>query len=417
MHIETRPNPPPEMPLPRVGDLSGPAVTGAGGGYCPACGAHALTTFVDLGDMPVHIGILWPTAEAARTCRRGHLRLAFCGECSFITNIAFRADRLDYGHPYDNELGYSGVYRQYEHGLIKRLTRDHGLNGKRILEIGCGSGRFLRALCAEGRNVGIGFDPSLDGDLAELEGPVRFVRDYYPGDHGPVGADLVVCRQVFEHIPQPLDFLRSLRRTLANGYRASVYFEVPNFEHVLEELAIWTIIYEHCSYYRPDALAQVFSRAGFQVTRMSEDYQGQFIGLEAVPAHPANPQAFHPEVRAAVRDRIMSFVIRLEQKLSNWRAEMDDLRARGRRAVVWGAGARAVCFCNILNPGDAVPLVVDINPGKAGRFLPGTGQPIVGPEALATARPDVIIVMNEIYADEIRRTVAGLGLRTEFLQA
>ncbi len=48
-------------------------------------------------------------------------------------------------------------------------------------------------------------------------------------------------------------------------------------------------------------------------------------------------------------------------------------------------------------------------------FITGAGQPIVGPEALQEAQPDIVIVMNPIYMDEIRTTVAEMGVDAEFV--
>jgi hypothetical protein len=62
-----------------------------------------------------------------------------------------------------------------------------------------------------------------------------------------------------------------------------------------------------------------------------------------------------------------------------------------------------------------VPLVVDVNPRKQNTFLPGTAQRIVGPDALNGYKPDVVIVMNPIYSDEIRRDLESRGLRPEVM--
>jgi len=72
----------------------------------------------------------------------------------------------------------------------------------------------------------------------------------------------------------------------------------------------------------------------------------------------------------------------------------------------------------IVDPAGSVILhVVDINPRKTGRFVPGSGQEIVEPNSLRELHPDVIILMNEIYRDEIASDIAGLGLNPEFLTA
>jgi len=72
-----------------------------------------------------------------------------------------------------------------------------------------------------------------------------------------------------------------------------------------------------------------------------------------------------------------------------------------------------VSFMNLLEIGDQIAAVVDINPGKQGSFLAGTGHEILAPEALREIRPDVVIVMNPIYRAEIERDLAQLSPRSE----
>ncbi|MHC5009848.1 MAG: class I SAM-dependent methyltransferase, partial [Planctomycetota bacterium] len=56
--------------------------------------------------------------------------------------------------------------------------------------------------------------------------------------------------------------------------------------------------------------------------------------------------------------------------------------------------------------GREIDCVVDVNPGKQGRYLPGTGHPIVGPQALASRRPAFALVLNPVYRAEIEASVA-----------
>ena len=68
-----------------------------------------------------------------------------------------------------------------------------------------------------------------------------------------------------------------------------------------------------------------------------------------------------------------------------------------------------------LGVGEAMGCAVDINPHKHGHYMPGTGHEVVAPESMQNYRPDVVIVMNEIYTEEIRRQLAGLGLEPEII--
>ena len=78
-----------------------------------------------------------------------------------------------------------------------------------------------------------------------------------------------------------------------------------------------------------------------------------------------------------------------------------------------GSGSKAVSYLTTLGLGEEIAAVVDINPHKHGKFLAGSGHEIVGPEALVTLRPDVVLVMNAIYVAEIEANLRQLGLAPE----
>jgi hypothetical protein len=87
----------------------------------------------------------------------------------------------------------------------------------------------------------------------------------------------------------------------------------------------------------------------------------------------------------------------------------------GRRIVIWGAGSKGVAFLTTLGIRDRIRYAVDINPHKQGCFMAGTGQEVVGPELLRTFRPDLVIVMNPVYREEIRAALRRMGLDPEII--
>ena len=74
-----------------------------------------------------------------------------------------------------------------------------------------------------------------------------------------------------------------------------------------------------------------------------------------------------------------------------------------------------MAFLTTLGIKDEIPYAVDINPYKHGTFLPGNGQEIVSPEFLKTYEPDVVIVMNPIYMEEIGEDLSKMGLTPTLL--
>ena len=118
-----------------------------------------------------------------------------------------------------------------------------------------------------------------------------------------------------------------------------------------------------------------------------------------------------PTVESAVR----AFADRCGSVMQHWQNTIDQIVKDGGRPVVWGSGSKGVSFLTTLGVGKAIEYVVDINPHRHGKFMPGSGQPIVGPDMLADYAPTHVIVMNPIYCDEIGRDLERLGISASLL--
>ena len=144
---------------------------------------------------------------------------------------------------------------------------------------------------------------------------------------------------------------------------------------------------------------------------LGEDFGRQFLWIEARPAAP------EPVARAdgaAIGRRAAAFRGACEARLARWREELHRMTRTDRRAAVWGAGSKGVTFLNLLSDIPSISCAVDVNPHKVGMHVAGTGHRISSPEELASGDPPhLVIVMNPLYVDEIRRTLESLGLLAE----
>lgn len=346
---------------------------------------------------------------------RGDIVLGFCHACGFIYNLAFDPARLRYNADYENSLHFSPRFHAYAQDLASRLVRQYDLHGKDIIEIGCGKGEFLELLCKLGGNRGVGFDPSFVNEQNDEKAvDVTFIQDVYAERYADYKADFICSRHTLEHIAHPKEFLTQVRCAIGEKKQAVVFFEVPNALFTLRDLAIWDIIYEHCSYFSAPALVHLFASCDFEVKQITEAFEGQFLCLEAMPAAPKKAFAVPHDDLEKVSQWVAEFPARYSSKIETWKHRLEQLKESGKRVVVWGAGSKGVTFLNILGIQDEIAYVVDINPRKQGMYVAGTGQRIVAPEFLRRYRPEIVIVMNPIYKNEIRRITNDLGLTTGF---
>lgn len=385
---------------------------------CPSCSSAEVSVFYELKQVPVHSVLLLPTWEQALTYPKGDIVLAFCQNCGFIFNVAFEPDIHEYSSRYEATQGFSSTFNDFHRRLAERLADRYDLYGKRIIEIGCGQGEFLTLLCELGGNYGIGFDPAYVGGRSdsESENRITFIKDFYSERYAHYQGDFVCCKMTLEHIQGTADFVSTVRRSLRDRSDTIVFFQVPDVTRILHELAFWDIYYEHCSYFSLGSLARLFRRCGFDVVHLDKDYDGQYLMIEARPGYePEGISLDQEDDLGELKRGVAYFVESYPRKLETWRRSLYEIRQQGQRAVIWGAGSKGVAFLTALNIQKEIKYAVDINPYKHGTYMAGTGQEIVAPEFLREYEPEVVIVMNPVYLDEIKRDLSGMGLTPELM--
>jgi hypothetical protein len=204
-----------------------------------------------------------------------------------------------------------------------------------------------------------------------------------------------------EHIQNTGKFIGDLRRILSNKPDTLVFFQIPDTVRILQEIAFWDIYYEHCSYFSPGSLARLFRRNGFQIIDLKKGYNNQYLMIVAKLGMDQNAPLDIEEEPSSLRLDVENFVRSYEVGVSEWRQRLDDLCQARKRIIVWGASSKAVSFLTTLNIKEEVRYAVDINPLKAGTYIAGTGHRIVSPEFVVEDKPDVVIIMNPVYIQEI----------------
>jgi SAM-dependent methyltransferase len=328
--------------------------------------------------------------------------LVQCDHCSLVYNIALDPSLSSYDGGYENRQSCSPMFRGHMDGLATDLITRHALQGKRILEVGCGQGDFLALLCEEAGAEGVGYDTSYEGPGTALGGRVRFVDRYVSADEVSEHFDLIVCRHVVEHIGAIGVFLAELRAIADKCGNAVTVIETPSFEWTARNACFWDVFYEHCNYFTESCLEYLCRLAGFSVVRhrLAFGRQYQVLELRGAPSTELPPRPprvvelteFSRDCEAAVKS--LGLLLKGHDSAKGW--------------AIWGAGAKCVALANRLR--DMQPnVVIDTNPAKQGCFIPATRIPIIAPEDPRVMELALILVANPNYADEIALTLDGLA--------
>ncbi len=199
-------------------------------------------------------------------------RIARCLNCDFIfLNPRPAEDRLvglyanHRQNPYFAE-GYEPV--EYELPVLAKIVRqiETYVRQGHLLEIGCGRGDFLklaqtRGFSVTGCDIFGGQKPALDG-ISFFDGTLK------EAGFGAESFDVVVIRNVLEHLFDPNSEIREIRRILKpNGH---LYLKVPNveFEHGFNCRLVFGKEHAfeppyHLNYFSPASLLAFLGKAGF----------------------------------------------------------------------------------------------------------------------------------------------------------
>lgn len=139
--------------------------------------------------------------------------------------------------------------------------------GGRLLDIGCGNGRFLAVMKMLGWEVyGIEPDPSSSCHAKDITGAVIYStlqEAHFPDDF----FDVITMNHVLEHIDSPLSVLKEVYRILRVGGKLGIC--VPNWKS-LSHRVFQRYCYNldpprHVTMYEPSVLVLACKKAGFAV--------------------------------------------------------------------------------------------------------------------------------------------------------
>lgn len=387
--------------------------------HCPACTGSNISIFHELNKTPVNSCLLLKSQQEALAFPTGKIILTTCHDCGFIFNQAFDTSLTEYSSLYEETQRFSPTFNTFQDKLINRLLNDYNIHNKHVIEIGCGKGEFLIALCQIGNNKGIGFDPGFISSriASKMEqythAHIEFIKDFYSAKYLHHQADLYCCKMTLEHIHQPALILQTIRQSINNNYNARVFIQVPNAERIINECAFEDIYYEHCNYFTQSSLNKILELNHFSVIENYYEYDNQYLTLIAKPL-PVSTLC-KKTAKESSTPNFQNFHQRWTTKKQTWEQLLRHWSEKKSKVVLWGGGSKAVSFLTSLNTYEIIEFVVDINPFRQDSYLPTTGQRIVAPKFLLEYKPDIIVIMNPVYLSEISESLNAMNLKPEIL--
>jgi 2-polyprenyl-3-methyl-5-hydroxy-6-metoxy-1,4-benzoquinol methylase len=228
---------------------------------CPLCGLHDFKPLVEAQDTAAEKSGLW---FAVVQCQK-------CGLCftnprpTFPSISAFYP--ASYG-PHQHRRALNDRSRSHRSQSKQKDSNLFSSSAGRMLDFGCGAGRFLQRMHRRGWLV-LGLDPSAAA--------VEFIRDqlHLPALQGslphpdlkPASFELITMWHALEHVHAPTQILREAHRLLVPG--GKLHVAVPNIDSLPFRWfgSTWygLDVPRHLTHFAPWTLHLMLERAGFRV--------------------------------------------------------------------------------------------------------------------------------------------------------
>jgi hypothetical protein len=374
---------------------------------CRHCQAKLTLSLIDLGTAPPSNAYLNQQKIHAPE-KYFQLRVLVCTECWLVqTEDCAGADEL-FSADYAYFSSFSITWLKHAEKYITDMAQRFALNANSyIVEVAANDGYLLQYAKAQGIPC-LGIEPTTStADAARAKG-LEIVEGFFAVNLAKQlveqgkQADLTAANNVLAHVPDINDFVRGFSVLLKPAGVST--FEFPHLLRLVTENQFDTIYHEHYSYLSLTAVKRIFERNGLSV-----------FDVEELPTHGGSLRVYAQRKDTGVRETSQNVAKLLKRETAagmNSTAFYADFQAKankvkndlliflieaqraGKSVAGYGAAAKGNTLLNYagVRP-DLLPYVVDRNPAKQDKFLPGCRIPIVTEAQLKQNRPDYVLIL------------------------
>jgi SAM-dependent methyltransferase len=352
------------------------------------------------------------------------LRVLVCSNCWLAQTEDFaRRDEL-FSDDYAYFSSYSASWLVHAQEFARRMIHDLDLSSSSfVVEVASNDGYLLKEFVAASISC-LGIEPTASTAEASRAIGVPVAQEFFGKDtalrlreqYGQ--ADLIVANNVLAHVPDINDFLGGFAILLAENGLAT--FEFPHLIKLVAGMQLDTIYHEHFSYLSLTAAVDIFLKNGLEIVKVEElETHGgslrlfvQLFGGNQKKEESVN-RLLDLENNAGVRSAVFyeSFFQRCAQMRHEFLDGLLSMKKEGCRIAAYGAAAKGNTLLNYAGVRrDLIEFIVDKNPAKQGKFMPGSRIPIVDESWLQATKPDVVVILPWNLEGEISRQLKAMNL-------
>lgn len=353
---------------------------------CIVCGIPlANKPLMSCANMPASAQNIPSKEEVAEDCGID-LNLYQCSGCGLIQ---FDCEAVDYYRDVIRAGGYSTTMAELRRSQYTHFIELCHLEGKKIIEVGCGQGEFLQVL-TEFPVQAYGIEHKMDLVVKAQQKGLNVSCDFAEApDHvlanGPY--DAFVSFNFLEHQPHPNDMMQCIYNNLKqDGYGL---ITVPSFEYILEHDGFYELLRDHIANYTQDTLRFLMEKNGFSMLECQR----------------VNRDTWAMIVQKRPRVNISGLQKNYNQLTRQMHEYVDACLRKGKRVAIWGASHQGFTAISTTGVGEKISYIIDSAPFKQGKYAPASHVPIVSPNYFFQEPVDNILIIAPGYSDEIVRII------------
>lgn len=367
--------------------------------HCLLCGQDlSEEPLLSLDGMPASAQDI-PDIDTVSSDKGIALRLYQCGVCGLVqfdcTPVAYYRDVIRAG-------GTTSTMKQLRGRQYQYLIETHHLQGKKIIEVGCGGGEFLSMLeefpvlpfGAENREklVETAQGKGLSVTWGFADGP-----DTILGTDSPY--DAFLSFNFLEHQPEPGKMLDCIWNNLSD--QGVGLITVPSLEYILEYNGYYELIRDHIAYYSFETLRFLCTQHGFEVL------EEELVNRDtcSVIVKKSKSRGRNNQIPSVEKTDIGSLTTGMQVIRDELGALKKWLVREGKRLAIWGGSHQGFTLAATTCLKDMAQYVIDSAPFKQGKFTPASHLPIVAPDHYFSNPVDAILIVAPGYTDEIAQIV------------
>ncbi|OGT38006.1 MAG: hypothetical protein A3F11_03280 [Gammaproteobacteria bacterium RIFCSPHIGHO2_12_FULL_37_14] len=359
---------------------------------CNLCLSENSKILIDFGRFPIAHQYMKTKLEHRESYP---FELVHCEDCHHV----FIAQPISPNILYKNYVTVSSwKFHPHVPRLIELIQSCHVNKNAKILEIGCNDGVFLKVLKDLGYSNLTGIEPTEDACLLAKQKGINIIQDFfneqsageYVNQYGK--CDLIILRQVLEHIPNLTGFRNALRKVISPG--SIIIIEVPDFQSNLNtyDYSLWE---EHVNYFSKETLNYFLHSIGVEEIHF-ERFLFSGVGQIVIGQCVNNNNASLKNVARYKNDILKQKILNYANFLSEFKANINDflakLVAQGKKISLYGAGNRTATLVNFTGIEKYIEFVVDDQVEKQHLFMPGSCLEVFSSDFLQKHNIDVCLM-------------------------